>query len=525
MKISVAKSNSNTAFQPVTVGEFDSMDDLILKHTYSCSTFKNNYRNNDNFESTECIALDFDDGLTLEAAEFAFRKYKNIIAPTRNHQKEKHGKTCDRYRVILFLSEPITESKVYHNTYKSLLEKFPMADTTSDPARMFYPSQSIYSSTDGETIVPVAPTPKEITVKDVDDIDFSSKPNGWSSCSWSIANGYFESGERNEAMMSLCSLLKKLKHTKEQAYYMCKNALKLRETRTGAPFDSDELWTTVIKQIYSNSWKGVVYSCGTPSWLSDYCDSLGPHSCTKEVSAFNFCTLDELFESTIKIDWCVDGLFSEGGLSIIVGKPKSGKSTLARQLALNVARGEKFLGRSTKSGKVMYVALEEQIGMLKRQFRSLGATGKDNMILHVGSAVSLDPLKDLQEQVEKNQPRMLIIDTLLLLLKVENDNGYNEMNKVLSRLRDIARSTGTHIVTLHHQNKGMPGMSQNRGGDSIMGSSAIHGAMDSILIFNKIGTRRVINTEGRGITDFTNQELEFDKKTETYTLGVKHDEF
>jgi RecA-family ATPase len=45
----------------------------------------------------------------------------------------------------------------------------------------------------------------------------------------------------------------------------------------------------------------------------------------------------------------------KGGLSILVAKPKAGKSTLARNLALAVANGQQsFLGRSvTASGSVV----------------------------------------------------------------------------------------------------------------------------------------------------------------------------
>jgi Mrp family chromosome partitioning ATPase len=49
-------------------------------------------------------------------------------------------------------------------------------------------------------------------------------------------------------------------------------------------------------------------------------------------------------------NWLVDGLLPTGGLSVLVGKPKAGKSTLARALAVAVARGEPWLGRATFPG-------------------------------------------------------------------------------------------------------------------------------------------------------------------------------
>src|SRR5262245_14100822 len=57
--------------------------------------------------------------------------------------------------------------------------------------------------------------------------------------------------------------------------------------------------------------------------------------------------------------WIVQKLLRSSGLSLLAGKPKSGKSTLARQLAVSVARGVPFLGRPTRVAPVLYVALED----------------------------------------------------------------------------------------------------------------------------------------------------------------------
>ena len=89
----------------------------------------------------------------------------------------------------------------------------------------------------------------------------------------------------------------------------------------------------------------------------------------------------------------------------------------------------------------------------------------------------------------------------------------------LTNYRTIARKSGTHIVLIHHQNKG-----ENRGTMSIMGSGAIHGAVDNAIIFNKYGTVRKISTSQRGGRGFDNHPLIFDMDTEHYTLGEKSSE-
>jgi len=69
---------------------------------------------------------------------------------------------------------------------------------------------------------------------------------------------------------------------------------------------------------------------------------------------------DLMTEDPEQIDWVLEDTLPAAGMSLLVAKPKVGKSTLARCLALAVARGEEFLGRSTSQGVVVYLALEKK---------------------------------------------------------------------------------------------------------------------------------------------------------------------
>lgn len=59
---------------------------------------------------------------------------------------------------------------------------------------------------------------------------------------------------------------------------------------------------------------------------------------------------EEIMTTVYKpIEFAVDGLLAQG-LYILAGSPKAGKSWLALQLCLAVAKGEKLLERETSSG-------------------------------------------------------------------------------------------------------------------------------------------------------------------------------
>mgnify|MGYP003469950017 CR=1 FL=1 len=47
------------------------------------------------------------------------------------------------------------------------------------------------------------------------------------------------------------------------------------------------------------------------------------------------------------------------------GDPKIGKSWMMMDMCLSIAKGEKFLGRRTEKGHVVYMALEDTFGSLQ----------------------------------------------------------------------------------------------------------------------------------------------------------------
>ena len=79
-------------------------------------------------------------------------------------------------------------------------------------------------------------------------------------------------------------------------------------------------------------------------------------------SGFTLIPLDDLLAEEDDEDTYVwDRTLPVGGFSICAAKPKVGKSTLARNLAVAVSQGQDFFGRSTTRGKVIYLALEEKL--------------------------------------------------------------------------------------------------------------------------------------------------------------------
>lgn len=129
-------------YKPYTLSLEDFAEVLKSTGNYSPFQYDNNYRKeiNSNLEKCNCIMLDFDDGLSLDEAKIIFSEYKNIIATTRSHQKEKNGNICDRFRVILPTNRAFTDITIdeYKMMMKLLIMRFGSDEATKDISRLYF---------------------------------------------------------------------------------------------------------------------------------------------------------------------------------------------------------------------------------------------------------------------------------------------------------------------------------------------------------------------------------------------------
>lgn len=222
---------------------------------------------------------------------------------------------------------------------------------------------------------------------------------------------------------------------------------------------------------------------------------------------------DLLAEPDESTDWIVDGLLPKGGLSVIVAKPKAGKSTLARQLALCVARGEDFLSRETAAGLVVYLALEERRGDVKGHFRAMGADGEEPIKVFAGMAPA-DAIAHVREMAMIERPVLIVVDTLARLARIKDLNDYAQTTEGIQPLLAIAREVGSHVCLLHHARKG-----ESKGIDSILGSTGIAGSVDTIVALHRCEKYRTISSIQRVGEDIEETVLDFDTGRRWTTLG------
>lgn len=228
-----------------------------------------------------------------------------------------------------------------------------------------------------------------------------------------------------------------------------------------------------------------------------------------------FTPLADLFrEPEEQIEWIVEGLLPMGGFSGLFGKPKGGKTTLARNLAMAVSTGSEFLKRNVSKGPVLYLALEEKRYEVRKHFRDMGADGSEEIHVFVSTA-PIDALVQLRKAAEDIKPALIIIDPLFRLTRVKDGNDYVQVTAALEPLLSLARDTGSHVMIVHHTGKG----EQRTSGDSILGSTAILGSVDTAIIVKRGDKSRSVHSIQRYGQDLEETTLSFDPSTRVITLG------
>jgi len=236
----------------------------------------------------------------------------------------------------------------------------------------------------------------------------------------------------------------------------------------------------------------------------------------KPGTGFTLTPLSELLaKPDAPVDYVVENILVVGTLSAMMSKPKVGKSTFARNLCLAVSRGNDFLGLQTKQGECIYLALEEREEDVRNDFRAMGADGGEPILIHAAAAPA-EGIRALCELVKERKPRLVVIDPLFRLARVQNESAYAEIYAALDPLIDVGREIGTHVMVLHHSGKGAGKPDPI---DSPLGSTAIGGAVSTLIVLKRTESYRTIQTVQRVSQAMPETVLNFDSETRRLSIG------
>lgn len=187
----------------------------------------------------------------------------------------------------------------------------------------------------------------------------------------------------------------------------------------------------------------------------------GPEAPVSRFGAIRWADLDGV---TIRQDYLVEDLMFCGDVGMIYGESGCGKSFLAVDMGLSIARGVPFLGKRTRKGLVIYQAGEGGKGLVKRlrAYRQHYTIAEDVPFILLPARVDLfsadgDTDAFIAEcktwQAASADPLLAIyIDTFATASPGANENASEDMSKLIRAGEAISQATGAALFWVHHKN-------------------------------------------------------------------------
>jgi RecA-family ATPase len=217
------------------------------------------------------------------------------------------------------------------------------------------------------------------------------------------------------------------------------------------------------------------------------------------------------------IPWVVSHLAYLGGVSLIAGPPKAGKSTLAAQLQRCRETGERLFGVwDVTTGPTLLVTEEGGVAVV---YKTEGMHSLD--VLDRRSAVTAgltfaQVLALIGGWGETHPAGLAFIDTLAIWAGIEDENAAGQATRAVAAVTAVAQAANLAIVLVHHARKG-----GGEDGEGIRGSGAILATVDIGIELSRVsagGDERYLDVMGRVILA-ERYRLAFDRLTKTYTLA------
>jgi len=214
------------------------------------------------------------------------------------------------------------------------------------------------------------------------------------------------------------------------------------------------------------------------------------------------------------------GLVPEGA-TLLVSRPKLGKSWLVLDLAIATAAGRYTLGElKPVQGDVLYLALEDGKRRLQSRLTKLLPTFSMKWPDKLQFATDWPRadkggLEQIEQWLKAAPRRLVIIDTLAQFRKETSGNqrGYADDYAAVSDLQKLASKYNVAVVIVHHDTKS----EADDPFDTISGTLGHNGAADTMMILKRRAGGVTLYVRGRDIED-AEKALQFNNYNCRWTI-------
>lgn len=162
-------------------------------------------------------------------------------------------------------------------------------------------------------------------------------------------------------------------------------------------------------------------------------------------------------------EWIIKGVVPKAELMVLFGESGSGKSFIALDMGMAIARGVPWRGLRVKPGRVVYVAaegaggfrnrvkayaMEHQVDLASVPFGVVHAA--PNLLSIKRGKVESDTV-ELARAIGKAD--VVVVDTFAQTTPGANENSAEDMGLALAHCKVIHRATGALVLLVHHAGK------------------------------------------------------------------------
>jgi len=215
--------------------------------------------------------------------------------------------------------------------------------------------------------------------------------------------------------------------------------------------------------------------------------------------------------------FCIQTLLPQG-LSILSGASKIGKSWMALDMCLHVAKGEPMWNQPTTSGTVLYLCLEDNYHRIQDRLLKITDDVPSNIYFAISAKTLAEGLGDqIRDFVSEHRDTIFVaVDVFQMIRGGENENSYACDYRDMLQLKQIATELNIALLVVHHNRK----LKDEDPFNMLSGTNGLLGAADAgfvLLRSQRNQSNATLHCTGRDI-ESRELELKFNKDNCTWEL-------
>ena len=219
------------------------------------------------------------------------------------------------------------------------------------------------------------------------------------------------------------------------------------------------------------------------------------------------------------VRFVIPGLIPEG-VTLLVSRPKLGKSWLLQQIAGAVATGRSTLVEEPPAhGDVLHLILEDGNRRFQRRMTKYYGVSRENWpdrmtIVPKWRRLDDGGIDDMREWCKSvPRPTLITVDTLAKVRPEDKTNNKTKYAVDYQACEELVKLThefpGLAIIVAHHDRK----MDAEDVFDTVSGTLGLTGGVDTIALLKRSGLGITLHIQGRDLADNVEKAVTLDRET------------